>query len=449
MLPNIAVVGAGYVGLVTSACLAHVGHKVSVLDIDEKKIARLSAGEVPIYEPGLQELVEEGIRAGTLTFSNRPAAVIPDRSFVFISVQTPGASNGQADLMALLSALRSIIPHLDGDTVVIQKSTVPVGTATLLEQMVMENGRSPRVVANPEFLREGTAVRDFLHPDRLVVGATDPVAAERVEKLFAFADCPVLRTNPNTAEMIKYASNSFLATKISFINEIAQICEAYSVDVRTVAHGMGLDERIGPAFLQAGMGWGGSCLPKDVKALIHMAKAAKKDPRILQAVQQVNVNQRRQVTRKLEKVLGGLEGKVVGLLGLAFKPGTDDLRQAPALRLAKLLQRRRCKVRAHDPFAMEKARAALPGVKMLADPYEMASGADALILATDWPEYRALDMGLIHAAMRTPLLIDGRNLWNRAEMENMGFMYSGFGVAPPEDRANSYITQITALEHVA
>ncbi len=449
-MSEIAVVGAGYVGLVTSACFAHVGHRVSALDIDYEKIALLNAGEIPIYEPELQSLVREGLADGNLHFSTDAAEMITGAEYVFIAVQTPGASNGRADLIALMDALRSIAPYLSEGAVIVQKSTVPVGTTAVMEEMVTGSNSGPHsVVANPEFLKEGTAVHDFLHPNRVVIGATSQQAAAHVERLYSFADCPIVHTNPNTAEMIKYAANSFLAAKISFINEIAQICEAYAVDVRDVAVGMGMDDRIGPAFLNAGLGWGGSCLPKDVSALIHMAKATKRSPRVLQAVQKVNANQKRHVVSKLERYLGDLEDKVVGLLGLSFKPGTDDLRSAPSLQLAKLLSEKGCIVRGHDPVAMERVAQQAPEIELCGGPYEVADGADALVLVTEWPEYTGLNMAAIHRMMRKHVVVDGRNAWNRTELERLGFIYSGFGISPSDERSTSPLSAIASLGEVA
>ena len=428
-MSDIAVVGSGYVGLVTGTCLSHVGHNVTCLDIDEEKIERLRRGIIPIYEPGLNELLDEGIRNQNLSFTTHVEEAIPGREFVFIAVQTPGASNGEADLMALTKAVRTIIPYLAEGSVIIQKSTAPVGTASRLEEMLAsKNGHSRHVVSNPEFLREGSAVQDFLQPDRVIVGASDADVASRVEKLYAFAEGPILRTTHNSAEMIKYASNCFLATKISFMNEVAQICEALSVDVTSVAEGMGMDPRIGPDFLHAGLGWGGSCLPKDVAALTHVARSSDVNPQLLEAVQEVNNGQRRLTAKKLQRFIGDLNGKVIGLLGLAFKPGTDDLRSAPSLQLLDLLLDEGAIVKAHDPVAMEGVRRLDYAIELCEDPYSVADGADGLVLVTEWREYKELDMASIYGRMRRPVLIDGRNIWDAPAMQALGFEYSGFGV---------------------
>ena len=443
---QISVVGAGYVGLVTSACLAQLGHRVTCLDIDSEKVQSLRRGELPIYEAGLEPLVREGMAQGRLRFTLDPEECIPGSEFTFVAVQTPAASNGEADLMALLNATRSVATLVRGETIIVQKSTAPIGTTSLLEQLVAgRNGGSVQMVANPEFLREGTAVHDFLNPDRVVVGASNREAAVRVADLYGFADCPILITDPNTAEMIKYASNAFLAAKISFVNEIAQICDAFAVDVRKVAEGMGHDPRIGPEFLRAGLGWGGSCLPKDVKALIHMAKAANVSPRILEAVERVNAGQRDQVVAKLEGLLGDLSGAIIGLLGLAFKPGTDDLREAPSLQMARALLERGVNVRAYDPVAMERASGLAPELTICEDPYQMADDADALVLVTEWPEFRDLDMVAIRERMRQPVLLDGRNFWDGTLMESMGFVYAGFGVSATSKRASADIDAMAAF----
>jgi len=451
-MADIAVVGAGYVGLVTGACLAHLGHRVTCLDIDSHKIERLTDGQIPIYEPDLEPMVKDGLARGRLSFTLDPKQAIPNAEFIFVAVQTPSASNGQADLVALLSAVRGLAPLARKGAIIIQKSTVPIGTAGFVERLVARrngNGSSPKVAVNPEFLREGTAIADFLGPARVVVGASSSKVASRVADLYSFADCPVIITDANTAEMIKYASNTFLAAKISFMNEIAQICDAFGADVRQVAEGMGTDPRIGPDFLRAGLGWGGSCFPKDVKALIHMAKAASIQPRLLEAAQRVNLNQRRVAVTKLEALLGGLEGKIVGLLGIAFKPGTDDLRSAPFFKLAEALGERGVTLRAYDPVAMEGARRLAPEIDYCGSPEQLAEGADALVLVTEWPQFRDLDMSEIKGLMRLPVLLDGRNFWDGVLMEDIGFHYAGFGVGATSDPQRTPISEIAALGRTA
>lgn len=428
-MAEISVLGSGYVGLVTGACLAHVGHRVTCIDIDERKIDLLRQGKIPIYEPDLDSLVEEGLASERLRFTTDQSESVPQSEFTFIAVQTPSASNGEADLATLLGAARSVAAVVPPGSILIQKSTAPTGTARLIEGIVSHrNGSSVRVVSNPEFLREGSAVYDFLNPQRVVVGSSDPQAAERVAGLYSFSDCPVILTDADSAEMIKYASNAFLAAKISFMNEIAQICNSYGIDVREVARGMGHDARIGPDFLRAGLGWGGSCLPKDVKALIHMSKGANVDPVLLRAVQGVNAHQVKLAVDSLEEQLGDLAGAEVGLLGLSFKPGTDDLRHAPSLHLAEALLKRSAVVRGYDPVAMDGVRRLMPGIQLYDDAYGVARGADALVLVTEWPEFLSLDMTAIKSLMRRPVLFDGRNVWNGEELAKIGFSYAGFGV---------------------
>lgn len=444
-MADIAVVGAGYVGLVTGACWAHLGHNVTFLDIDRDKVARLRRGIIPIYEPGLAEMIEQSTRDGRAFFTTDAEEAIPGREFIFVAVHTPSASNGNTDLMAFLNAIHSMAMLPSKGAIIVQKSTAPIGTAEFVEDLMSK--RNPdagvRVVANPEFLREGTAIEDFLNPERIVLGSADRAAADRVAELYSFAaGRPVIITDCSTAEMIKYASNAFLATKISFMNEIAQLCDAANLDVRKVAEGMGHDRRIGHKFLGAGLGWGGSCLPKDVKALVHMANGCDVTPSILEAVQRVNATQRSHTIRKLDGLLGGLEGAVVGLLGLAFKPGTDDLRSAPSIDIAQALVAMGALPRAYDPVAMDAARSLLPGVAFCNDPYELAEGADALVLITEWPQFNEIDMRVIRERMRRPVLVDGRNFWNGEKMSALGFKYQGFGVPSEHNGNHRAITSI-------
>jgi UDPglucose 6-dehydrogenase len=433
-MSEICVIGVGYVGLVTGACLAELGHQVSCLDIDADKIAALRVGRVPFYEPGLAELVARMLAAGRLRFTTSYAEAVPAAEFVFIAVNTPAGAEGQADLMAVRSAVRALAPLLRPGAVIVNKSTVPIGTGDLVAWLVARHTRVPfSVVSHPEFLREGSALADFRHPDRMVFGSQDRAAAERVAALYGELRCPVIITDIRTAEMIKYASNAYLATRISFINEIAAICERLGADVTEVARGMGYDRRIGHHFLQAGIGWGGSCFPKDVRALIHMAAASGSHPQLLRAVVEINHDQRLRVVQKLQALLGSLEERVVALWGLAFKPNTDDLRNAPALELAELLRHEGCLLRAYDPVAMERARALLPGVTLCGDAYEAATGADAVVLVTEWDEFRRLDLPRLRALMRTPVLVDGRNALDPAAVRACGIVYAGVGRGhPPE-----------------
>jgi UDPglucose 6-dehydrogenase len=427
-MSSIAVIGAGYVGLVTGACLADLGHDVVCLDIDDSKIRMLDAGRVPFYEPELPELLQRLRASRRIRFSTSYDTAIPGVSFVFVAVNTPAGAEGQADLMAVRAAVRELGRTISRDTIVINKSTVPIGTGDLVSYLLARCTRVPfSVVSNPEFLREGSAVSDFRHPDRVILGSQDPDAARRVAALYGKLDCPLLITDIRTAEMIKYASNAFLATKISFINEIAAICERLGADVEDVARGMGFDRRIGHQFLSAGIGWGGSCFPKDVRALIHMAAASGSHPQLLRSVVEINQDQRLRVIQKLHLLLGTLEERTVTVFGLSFKPNTDDVRNSPALELIDVLRHEGCRVRAYDPVAMERARSQLPGIELASDAYEAASDADAVIIATEWEEFRQLDLHALRAIMRTPVVVDGRNILDPEEMRRLGFVYMGIG----------------------
>jgi UDPglucose 6-dehydrogenase len=425
---RICVIGTGYVGLVTGAFLADLGHDVICLDIDEAKINSLRAGIVPFHEPGLPELLARVADAGRIRFTTSYDAAVPGAEFVFIAVNTPAGAEGQADLMAVRAAVRDLARVMSPGTVIINKSTVPIGTGDLVSSLAARHTAVPySVVSNPEFLREGSAVADCRRPDRVVLGSKDRAAAEQVAALYGALGCPVLITDIRTAEMIKYASNAFLATRISFINEIAAICERLGADVKDVARGMGYDHRIGHHFLDAGIGWGGSCFPKDVRALIHMASASGSHPQLLRAVVDINRDQRLGVVQKLHTLLGGLEDRTVALLGLSFKPNTDDLRNAPAVELVDFLRHEGCRIRAYDPVAMERARALMPGVELCDDPYTAATGADAVVLVTEWDEFRRLDPRRLRAVMRAPVFVDGRNLFEPAAMRAEGFAYAGIG----------------------
>ncbi len=435
-MARVCVIGAGYVGLVTGVCLADLGHAVVCLDIDAAKIESLRAGRVPFYEPGLPELLTRVTDTGRIGFTTDYAAAVPGAEFVFIAVNTPAGSEGQADLMAVRAAARDLARVITPGTVIVNKSTVPIGTGDLVSNLVSRHTDVPfGVVSNPEFLREGSAVADARNPDRIVLGSADREAAERVAALYGDLACPVLITDIRTAEMVKYASNAFLATRISFINEIAAVCEGLGADVRDVARGMGYDKRIGHHFLDAGIGWGGSCFPKDVRALIHMAAASGAHPQLLRAVVEINRDQRLAVVQKLHALLGSLEDATIALLGLSFKPNTDDLRNAPAIELVELLRHEGCQIRAYDPVAMERARAAVPMVALCADAYSAAAGADAVVLVTEWEEFRRLDLPRLRDAMRTPVFVDGRNVFEPAAMRASGFVYAGIGRGHLAERA--------------
>ncbi|RME06395.1 MAG: UDP-glucose/GDP-mannose dehydrogenase family protein [Anaerolineae bacterium] len=430
-MKQICVVGVGYVGLITAAGFADLGNRVIALDIAEEKIEMLKRGEMPIYEPGLEELVERNVRAGRLSFTTSYAEALEGTEFAFIAVGTPSGVDGEADLQYVEAAARAIAENMSGELIIINKSTVPVGTGDWVAEIVKRHQKEPypfAVVSCPEFLREGSAIFDFMHPHRTVLGSLNREAADKVAQLHLPLRAPIMITDLRTAEMIKYASNAFLATKISFINEIANICEALGADVTEVATGMGYDERIGPHFLNAGLGYGGSCFPKDVKALAHMAEEKGKHPQLLHAVMEINEDRRRIAVERVKEMLGGdLRGKVVGMLGLAFKPNTDDMREAPSIDIANKLIAEGAEVRAYDPVAMENASKILPAVEMFPDPYSMAEGCDALVVNTEWNEFKQLNRRRLRDLMKQPVLFDGRNIYDPDEMRELGFKYRGMG----------------------
>ncbi len=429
-MKQICVIGVGYVGLVTAACFADLGNHVTALDVDEKRIQNLKKGILPIYEPGLEELVGRNVRGGRIAFTTSYAEALKGAEFAFIAVGTPSGENGEADLKYVSAAARSIAENMTAPLVIINKSTVPIGTGDLVADMVKRAQPKPvafSVVSCPEFLREGTAIADFMNPHRTVIGSLDHEAAEKVAQLHLPLRAPIVITDLRTAEMIKYASNAFLATKISFINEIADICEALGADVKEVAAGMGYDKRIGPNFLDAGLGWGGSCFPKDVKALAYMAEENHVEPRLLNAVTTVNYDRRPAVVEKVGKMVGGLEGKTIGLLGLAFKENTDDMRDAPSIDIVKALVASGASVRGYDPVSMEVAKSVMPDVKLCKDSYEMVNGCDALIVITPWNEFKQLDLQKVKSLMKAPVIFDGRNIYNPEDMRKQGFTYHGIG----------------------
>jgi UDPglucose 6-dehydrogenase len=429
-MKQICVVGVGYVGLVTGACFADLGNRVIALDVNEERIENLKKGILPIYEPGLEELVERNVKAGRLSFTTSYKEAVEGTEFAFIAVGTPSGVNGEADLQYVASAATSIAENMTGPMIIINKSTVPVGTGDWVADIV--KGAQPEpidfwVVSCPEFLREGSAIVDFMSPHRTVLGSLHPDAAERVAHLHLPLRAPIVITDLRTAEMIKYASNAFLATKISFINEVADICEALGADVKEVAAGMGYDKRIGPMFLDAGLGWGGSCFPKDVLALAYMAEEKGLDPKILNDVMDVNYERRKEAVALIEEMTGGVKGKTIGLLGLAFKPNTDDMRDAPSIDIAQDLIADGAKVRGYDPVAMDAARSVLPAVEMFDDPYSMSEGCDALMVITEWNEFKQLDLEKVKGLLKTPVIFDGRNIYDPAAMKKMGFKYRGMG----------------------
>jgi UDPglucose 6-dehydrogenase len=430
-MKQICVIGVGYVGLVTGACFADLGNKVTALDIDEKRIENLNKGILPIYEPGLEELVRRNVNAGRLSFTTSYAQAVKGTEFAFIAVGTPSGVKGEADLQYVESAAKSIAKNMTAPLIIINKSTVPVGTGDWVADIVKRAQPKPMdfsVVSCPEFLREGSAISDCMQPHRTVVGSTDKDAANKVAQLHLPLRAPIVITDLRTAEMIKYASNAFLATKISFINEIADICEALGADVKEVAAGMGYDARIGRHFLDAGLGWGGSCFPKDVLALAYMAEEKGLDPRILNTVMGVNYERRKTAVEHVQSMLGGsLKGKTVGLLGLAFKENTDDMRDAPSIDIAGELRAAGATVRGYDPVAMEVARGLLPEVELFDDPYQMTKDCDALLVVTPWNEFKQLDLEKLKGLLKSPVIFDGRNIYDPALMKSAGFTYRGVG----------------------
>jgi UDPglucose 6-dehydrogenase len=430
-MSKICVIGTGYVGLVTGTCFADLGNQVSCLDLDSQRINNLLDGKMPIYEPGLEQLVKHNREANRLVFTTDFKKALEGAEYVFIAVGTPSGSDGEADLQYVKSAAESIADIVDWPTLIINKSTVPVGTGNWVADVIRKRRGSSEiefsVISNPEFLREGSAINDFLNPDRVVLGSESRVAANKVALLYQPLRCPIMITDLRTAEMIKYASNAFLATRISFINEISNICEDLGADVMEVARGMGLDKRIGSSFLDAGLGWGGSCFPKDVKALEHMAVLHGTQPQLLQAVMEINRNQRRRVILKLRRALGSLNEKIVGVLGLSFKPNTDDIRDSASLEIIHLLKNEGAYVRAYDPQAMDNAKKLLKNVTFCENPYQVAEGADALLLATEWNEFKQIDFNEIMKTLRQPIILDGRNLWDAEYLKSLGYMYIGIG----------------------
>lgn len=429
-MKQICVIGVGYVGLVTAACFADLGNRVIALDINKEKIEGLEKGVMPIYEPGLEELVSRNVKSGRLTFTTSYAEGLSGTEFVFIAVGTPSGVDGEADLRYVAESARMVAENMTDPLIIVNKSTVPVGTGDWTADIIRKYQKKPirfAVVSCPEFLREGSAISDFMQPYRTVLGSLDLEAAEKVAQLHLPLRAPIMITDLRTAEMIKYASNAFLATKISFINEIANICEALGADVKEVAVGMGYDKRIGPYFLDAGLGYGGSCFPKDVKALAYMAAEKGRHPQLLNAVMEINNDRRPMAVERLKEMLGGLEEKVIGLLGLSFKPNTDDMRDAPSLVIADLLLKAGARVKAYDPVAMEVARPLLPLVEMCSGIYEMAAGCDALMVITDWNEFKQLDLARLKSVMKQAVILDGRNIYDPVDMKRAGFRYRGLG----------------------
>ena len=431
---NICVVGTGYVGLVTGAVFADLGNDVVCVDNAPDKVAELRAGRMPIYEPGLEEMVARNVADGRLAFTTDLAEAVRRSVIVFITVGTPPGSNGQTDLTAVHEVAREIAGAMDHYTVVVNKSTVPVGTGDFVRDVIARHQKRPvpfDVVSNPEFLREGSAIEDTLRPDRIVIGAPTQQVAMSLLELYAPLERPMIITDVPSAEMIKYASNAFLSTKISFINAIANICELAGADVTQVMKGMGLDARIGGAFLSAGLGYGGSCFPKDTDSLVHTAASLGYEFPLLRAVVDINRERAAHFVAMMEKPLNPMEGRVIAVLGLAFKPNTDDMREAKSVEVIDGLLQRGATVRAYDPVATANARTILPSPVVYCDsPYAAATGADAVALVTEWNEFKFLNLERLRSVMRRPLIFDGRNLWEPERMRRLGFEYHSIGRKP-------------------
>jgi len=420
---RVAVIGAGYVGLTTAACLAHLGHEVRCSDRDTARVELLSSGRIPIFEEGLEDLIRTGLASGHLAFGADNTWAVEDAEFIFLCLPTPEGLDGGSDMSFVKAVATEIGPHLRNESIVVDKSTVPVGSADTVGRMLARS--DVRIVSNPEFLREGSAVHDFLHPSRIVIGAPDEESAVRVSGLFAGLDAPVIFTNPSTAETIKYASNAFLATKVSFVNAVAALCEAVGADVGQVCIGMGLDPRIGSSFLHPGPGWGGSCFPKDTAALVRIAEEAGYDFSLLKGVIAVNQEQYDRVARKAARLAGGsLSGVRVGLWGVTFKARTDDLRSSPALEVAWRLRQAGATVSAYDPTL----RGPLEGIEVVGDAYAACEGASVVVLATEWEEFRWLDFDKVGSVMARRAIVDARNLLDPATLRLAGFEYEGIGI---------------------
>lgn len=430
---HIAVIGTGYVGLVTGACFAEFGVEVTCVDVDEDKIDRLNKGIIPIYEPGLDQIVEKNSKAGRLHFTTEIKTAVEQALVIFLAVGTPPKEDGSPDMSFYESAAKSIAESMNGYKVLVTKSTVPVGTGKWLREYVHKNQKVKTnfgVASNPEFLREGAAIEDFMRPDRVVIGSNEEDAIAIMKDLYRplyLIETPIVITSLEAAELIKYAANAFLATKITFINEIANLCDAIGCDVHDVARGMGMDNRIGRKFLHPGPGYGGSCFPKDTRALTTVADQFGVETLIVDAVIEANERQRDAMIPKIEKLVGDLNGKQIGVLGLSFKPETDDMRESPAIDIIKELQNRGAKVKAFDPVAMEEAKHCLPDIEYATDEFDAIEGADVLVFLTEWNQFRALDMEKVKRLLKTPKIADLRNIYEPKDMQELGFEYVGVG----------------------
>lgn len=425
---RLCVIGVGYVGLVTGACLSDLGNNVICIDVDKKKIRNLKKNILPIYEPGLEELIKRN--KSRLKFTTNIKEGIEKSDIIFIAVGTPPKENGEADLTYVKDVAKAIGKYINGYKIIVDKSTVPVGMGDLVESIIDEISKGRKkfdVVSCPEFLREGSALYDFMNPDRIIIGAKNKTVANKVAEIFQPLNTKIIITDLRSAEMIKYASNSFLATKISFINEIANICEKVGADVEIVANGMGSDKRIGRLFLNAGAGFGGSCFPKDVSALINIARSEDYDPIILKAVMEINKMQKKSIVTKIKKMLGTIEGRTIGILGIAFKPETDDIREAVSLEVMRALLEKGCRIKAYDPAAIQNAKKIIKEVKYVKNAYEVAENAECLVILTEWNEFKELDLKKIKSIMKFPNIVDGRNIYDPETVKKMGFHYIGVG----------------------
>lgn len=427
---NIAIIGAGYVGLVTGACFAELGNKVICVDNDAQKVASLKKGVIPIYEPGLKELILNNTKRRRLRFITNIREAVKQCEIIFVAVGTPPLDNGEADLTGIENVARTVAESMTGYRLIVEKSTVPVETGEWVKKTIGTYVKSKvhfDVASNPEFLREGSAINDFMHPDRVVVGVESKKAREILTGLYKPLNAPILFTNIKSAELIKHASNAFLATKISFINAISRICDVVGADVEEVAQGMGLDKRINRSFFNAGLGYGGSCFPKDLDAFVTIARRLGYDFEILEAVKRVNETQADYLVKKIKDTLWILKGKTIAVLGLSFKPDTDDIRSAPAFKIIRALQGEGAQIKTYDPQAMDRAQQELEGVRFCQDAYTACSGADCLVFVTEWNEFKELDFSRVKKTLRRPLIVDGRNMYDPAKMKKLGFTYVCIG----------------------
>lgn len=427
---NISIIGSGYVGLVTGACFAELGNKVICVDSDSRKIASVKKGIMPIYEPGLEELVINNVKRQRLKFTTSIKEAVKHSEVIFIAVGTPSLDNGEADLTGIENVAHNIARNMTSYRLIVEKSTVPVETGKWVKQTIsnyIRRGVKFDVASNPEFLREGSAINDFMHPDRIVIGVESKAAKDTLVNLYKPLKSTLVITNIKSAELIKHASNAFLATKISFINAVSRICDKVGADIAEVAEGMGLDKRIGPSFLNAGVGYGGSCFPKDLDAFIDISEKLGLKFDLLTSVKNINKEQKEYLLKKIRECLWIIKNKTIGILGLSFKPNTDDIRNAPSLEIIKTLQSEGANIKVYDPSSMEKAKAALNGVRFCKDSYDACKGSDCLLIITEWDEFKELDFARIKKLLKRPLIIDGRNIHDPKNLESLGFTYIGIG----------------------